>query len=95
MQSAVIKERTIWENITLVVTLDLLYNNFEMTIAPLLYSSNKNLEQIQQIVTSTKLVNLTEQIVGVTTDLALMSKKKQSVRAANLKSEEESSKCGK
>ena len=35
-----------WENITLVVALDLLQDNFEITNAPLLHSGDKDLEEI-------------------------------------------------
>ena len=76
LQSAVTEQKTIWESITLVVALKLLHDNFEMTMAPFLHSSNKDFEEIQQIVTSTEAVNLAKQAVGATTDLAMMAKKK-------------------
>ena len=57
-QSAVTEHRTIWDSITLVVALDSLYDDFEMTITPLLHSGNKDLEEIQEIVTSTKAANM-------------------------------------
>ena len=46
LQSAVTEQRTIWESIMRVVTLDSLYNDFEMTMASLLHSGNKNLAKI-------------------------------------------------
>lgn len=46
LQSVITKQRTIWDNITLVVALDFLYDNFEMTTTPLLHSNNKGLEEI-------------------------------------------------
>ena len=53
-----------------------------MTITLLLYFSDKDLEEIQQIVISTKATNLTKRIVGATVNLALIVKKKQPENAA-------------
>lgn len=50
----------IWDSITLVVVFDLLHNDFEMITTLLLYLGNKNIEEIQQIVTSTEAANLTK-----------------------------------
>ena len=82
MQLAVTKQRTIWENIILIIALDSLHNNFEMTTAFPLYSDDKNLEDIQEIVKSSKVANLVKCIVKVIMDLTLLAKKKQSKRAA-------------
>ena len=60
----------------LVIALDLLYNDFEMTTAPLLHLKDKNIEKIQQIVTSTKAANMARQTTGQTADLAMQIKKK-------------------
>ena len=54
-----------------------------MTTALLLHSGNKNLEEIQQIVISTKAANLAKRAVGATTDLAMIAKKKQSEKYPN------------
>lgn len=70
------KQRTIWESITLVRAFNSLHNNFEMTIVPIFHFGNKDLKEIQQIITSTKAKNLTKQAVGVTADLALIAKNK-------------------
>lgn len=75
LQSAVTKQRTIWDSITLVVALDSLHDDFEMTTAPLLHSGDKDLEEIQQIVTSTEAANLAKRVTGQTADLAMMTKK--------------------
>lgn len=59
------------------MALDSLYNIFEITITPFLYSRDKDLEKIQQIVTSTKTTNIAKQATGQTTmDLSMMIKKK-------------------
>ena len=95
LQSAVTEQRTIWESITLVVALDSLLNDFEKTTTPLLYSGDKNLEEIQQIVTSTKAANRAKQAVEATADLALMAKKKQPERTTRSKLGEECFNCRK
>ena len=50
LQSAVTKYRTIWESLILVLALDSLHDNFEITTACLMHFGDKNLEKIQQIV---------------------------------------------
>ena len=77
LQSAVLEQRTIWESITLVVALDSLHNNFEMTTALPLHSGDKDLKEIQQIVMSTEAANLAKQAVRGTTKLTMIAKKKQ------------------
>lgn len=49
-----------------------------MTIVPLPHSGNKDVEEIQQIVTSTEVANLAKQVVRATADLIMIAKKKQS-----------------
>lgn len=96
LQSAVTELRKIWESITLVVALDSLHDDFEMTTAPLLHSGDKDLEEIPQIVTSTEAANLAKRAVGATTDLAMMAKKKQLEKySAKPKTNEECFNCGK
>lgn len=56
-----------------------------MTIAFLLHFGDKNLEKIQQIVTSIKAANIAKRIIRVIANLALMAKKKQLKRAAKSK----------
>lgn len=60
----VTKYRIIWDSIILIVAIDLLHNNFKMTITLLLHSSNKDIEKIQQIVIFTKTTNMIRQITG-------------------------------
>lgn len=45
-QAAITEYRTIWDSITLVITFNSLYNDFEMTTTSLLHSSNKDLKEI-------------------------------------------------
>ena len=76
LQSAVTEHQTIWDSITLVVALDSLHDDFEITTTPLLHSGDKDLEEIQQIVTSTEAANMAKRASGQTADLAMMTKKR-------------------
>lgn len=80
LQSEVMEEKTIWKCITLVVALDLLHNDFKMKTAPRLYSGDKYLKQIQQIVTSIEVAKLAKRMVGASTELVMMAKKKHSAK---------------
>lgn len=73
---AVREHRIIEENITLVIALNFLHDDFEMTIALLLHLSNQDLEEIQLIVIFTKVANLVKQTIGITKNLAIMTRKK-------------------
>ena len=66
-----------------------------MITAPLLYSDNKDLEEIQQIVISTEVANLAKRAVGAKADLALIAKKKQLERTTRSKLGEKCFNCGK
>ena len=70
----------IWDSITLVVALDTLYDDFKMINAPFLHSNNKDLEEIQQIVISTKADNMAKQATCQIADLAMMVKKRTDSR---------------
>lgn len=70
------EHRTISDSIILVVTFDSLHDNFEITIMPLLHSRDKDLEEIFQIVTSTKAANMAKQTTGQIADLAIIAKKR-------------------
>lgn len=61
-----------------VVAVDLLDNDFEITSALFFYQSNKNLEEIWQIIMFTKVANLIKQIIKAIIDLAMIAKKIQS-----------------
>ena len=80
LQSAVTEHCTIWDSITLVVALDSLHNNFEMTTTPLLHSDNKDLKETQQIITFTKAANMAKRATGQIADLAMMAKKRTDSR---------------
>ena len=97
LQSAVTEHRRIWDSITLVVALDSLHDDFEMTTAPLLHSGDKNLEEIQQIVTSTEAANMAKRATGQIADLAMMAKKRTDSRQQSQKpkNNEECFNCGK
>ena len=59
-----------------------------MTTAPLLHSGNKDIEETQQIVTSTEATNLAKRAVGATVDLKMMAKKKQPERSDSIQNQE-------
>ena len=80
LQSTVTEHRSIWDNIILIVALDSLHDDFELTIMPLLHFGDKDLEEIQQIVTSTKAINMVKQATGQTADLAMIAKKRSDRR---------------
>ena len=47
-----------------------------MTTAPLLYSSDKDFEETQQIITSIEATKLAKHVTGQIADLVIMTKKK-------------------
>lgn len=75
-QSAVTEHCTIYNIIIFVVALNFLYNDFEMTTSFIFYSSNKELEEIQQIVTFIEVVNMEKRTTGQIANLAIIAKKK-------------------
>ena len=81
LQFAVTEQQTIWDSITLVVALDSLHDDFELITSPLLHLGDKNIMEIQQIVTSTKTANLAKRAVGAIANLTMMAKKKQPERS--------------
>ena len=68
-----------------------------MTTAPLLHLGDKDLEEIQQIVTSTKAANMAKWVTSQTADLAIMTRKRSDGRqqTPNPKANEECFNCGK
>lgn len=96
LQGAVTEHRIIWDSITLVGALDSLHDDFEMTTAPLLHSGDKDLEEIQLIVTSTKAANLAKQAIGVIGDQTMMARKKgPQQQTSRSRPNEECFNCGK
>ena len=74
----------------------MLHDDFEMTTAPLVHFGNKDLKEIQRIVTSTEAANLAKQAVRARADLAMMAKNKQLEKyLAKLKTNEKYFNCGK
>lgn len=58
------------------MALDSLYDNIEMITISLLHCGDKNLKEIQQVMTFIKVANLIKYITGQKTALAMMTKKK-------------------
>lgn len=71
------EHKIIGDIIMLVIAFNLLYNEFKITITPLLHLGNKNLEEIQLIVISMEVINLAKKIIGVIGDLAIIVRKKR------------------
>ena len=78
----------------LVITLNSLHNNFKIITALFLYSGDKDLVEIQQILTFIKSTNLAKCITSQIADMAMMTKKNQSNRQSQIKSNEECFHCG-
>lgn len=60
------------------VVLDFQYDKFEMIITSFFPSSNKDFEEIQQIVTSIQIAYLAKQLIKTKADLTIITKKKWS-----------------
>ena len=75
LQAAVTPNRTIWDSIVIVVALDSLHEEFQPIIAPLLHAGDKELEEIQQIVTSTEAGLMAKRATGISAgDVAMSSR---------------------
>ena len=75
LQVAITSNRTIWNSIVIVVALDSLHKKYQSIIAPLLHAGDKELEKIQQIVTSTEAGLMTKQATGILAgDIAMSSR---------------------
>ena len=81
----------------LVIALNLLHDDFEITTAPLLHLGDKDLKEIQQIVTSTEAASMTKWATGQTADLVMITKKRLDKRqqTPNPKANEECFNCEK
>lgn len=84
-QLAITKDWTIWDSITLVVTLNFLHN-FEIKITSLLHLNNNDLKEIQQIVISTKVANIVKGVTGQTANLVIIIKNNYSNKQLCIKS---------
>lgn len=78
LRSAITPNRNIWDSIAIVVALDSLHNDFETTTNSMLESGDKSINEIQQILASAKAKFLSKRATGVTGELAMMSKGRNS-----------------
>ena len=76
LQFTVTEYRTIRDSITLVIAFDSLHDDFEMITTLFLHSGDKNLKEIQQIVTSTKVANMAKWTTSQIADQAMMARKR-------------------
>lgn len=68
----------IWDSIAIVVVLDSLHNDFKTTTNSILKSGDKSIDEIQWILAFAKAKFLSKRTTGVTGDLAMMSKERNS-----------------
>lgn len=66
-----IQGQNLWNIITIIIAFDLLYEDFDITIAGLLEMDNKTIDQIQSILQLKKVKNLSKQAIGSTSNLAI------------------------
>lgn len=78
LRSAITPNRDIWDSIAIVVALDSLHDDFETTTNSMLESGDKSIDKIQQILASAEAKFLSKRATGITGDLAIMSKGRNS-----------------
>lgn len=66
LQAAIIPNQNIQDNITIVVALDFLYNDFKTTITSMFEWEDKTIEKIQQILASAKAKFINKCTTGMT-----------------------------
>lgn len=64
--------RDLWDMIVNVIALDSLHDNFNTITASLLEAGNKTIDQIQRILQSNKVKNISKQVTRGTSDLAMV-----------------------
>lgn len=74
LKAAITPGKDIWDIIAIVVALDSLHNDFEPTIASMLESGEKPIEEIYQILASAKAKLKSKRATGVISDLAMISR---------------------
>lgn len=74
MISSITPNRNIWDSIAIVIALDFLHNDFEITTVTILEPGDKMINKIQHILTSVKAKFISKCATGVIGDLAMMFK---------------------
>ena len=64
----------LWDTIAILIALDTLHDNFDTTTASLLETGDKIINQIQSILQSKQVKNISKQTTGVVRDLAMSYK---------------------
>ena len=64
--------RDLWDTIAIVIALDSLHDNFDMTNTSLLEAGDKTIDQIQSILQSKKAKNISKRVNGGTGNLAMI-----------------------
>lgn len=65
------------DTIVIVISFDILYNNFDSTTANLLEAGDKSIDQIQSILQSKEVKNISKQATGIVTNAAISFKNNQ------------------
>lgn len=72
LQNAVNNNQAIWELIKIVVVADLPYINLDYIVRLILYTDDKTLEQIEQIVIFIEQINLVDRTISVTSETVMI-----------------------
>lgn len=83
LRMAMTPNRDFWNTIAIVITLDSLHEDFDTTIASLLETGDKTIDQIQSILQSKEAKNLSKQATGDTGDLVMAFRDKRPKKKAN------------
>ncbi len=78
LRAAITPNRDIWDSIAIVVALDSLHDDFETTTTSMLEQGDKTIDKIQQIVVSAEAKFISKRATGLTGDLAMMSRGRNS-----------------
>lgn len=80
LRAAITPNRDIWDSIAIVVALGSLHDDFKTTTASMLERGDKTIDEIQQILASAEAKLISKRATGVTGDLAMMSRGRNSER---------------
>lgn len=73
-------DQNIWDNITIIVALDSLHNNFSTITKSMLKWKDKTINKIWQILASTEVKFISKHVMGVNKDLVIISKSRNLIK---------------
>lgn len=71
LQTVIILGCNPWDIITIVIALNILYNNFDLITANLIKTGDKSIEQIQSILQLKKAKNINKQFMEAVAEIAM------------------------